>query len=404
MRPPSPHSRSLALLALATAAAGNLRAEGADDLKFRAAASVLHDSNLYRLPSGTNTQALLGRSSSADTIGITTLGLNYNKAYSLQRVELDLSLVDYRYRNFSFLDFSAINYSGAWRWAYTPHLHGNLTTSRNQALNSFADFQGVNQRNERVDSSTRADAEYELDARWRLRGGLTHTTRKNALPIVQEGDYRNLAADAGVRYVLASGSSAGYSFTSTDGNYLNRPVPSAGFLDNGYTQTDNDLRVNWVVSPDTSADFRLGYRSRKHNNYPQRDFSGMTGAANLRWTLTGKSALVAGWTRDLGPYETFNSNYSLTDRFSIGPVWQVSPKATVRVQLEHAVRDYRGAPGVVFAPQRRDTTRDASVSFDWRPYTFLALSASLQNARRSSNLPGLDYTSNMLSLTAQFTY
>ena len=85
-------------------------------------------------------------------------------------------------------------------------------------------------------------------------------------------------------------------------------------------------------------------------------------------------------------------------------MWQASPKAAVRVQLAHAVRDFRGTPTGLVTLQRRDITRDASLSFDWQPYTFLSLSASLQNARRTSSVPGLDYSSNMVNLSAQFTY
>ena len=130
----------------------------------------------------------------------------------------------------------------------------------------------------------------------------------------------------------------------------------------------------------------------------------MTGAANLNWSISAKSAFVAGWTRELGAYETATSNFSQIDRFFVGPVWQVSPKATLRLRLEHAVRDFRGSPSAIVAPLRRDATRAASLTFDWQPFNYLALNASLQNARRSSSLPGLGYTSNIVNVPARFTY
>ena len=64
---------------------------------------------------------------------------------------------------------------------------------------------------------------------------------------------------------------------------------------------------------------------------------------------------------------------------------------------------FTGLAGLVTA-QRRDTTNDASLSFNWEPYRFLLLSASLQNARRSSSAAGLDYNSNTVNINAQFTY
>jgi len=390
---------------MSLASAGGAWAEGGQDLQFRASVGLAHDSNLFRLPAGANTLALIGRDSAAETVNLTTLGLNYNKAYSLQRVELDVSVVKYSYQNFSYLDFSALNYRGTWRWSYTPHLRGNLSTSRDQTLNNFVDFRGFNVRNERVTTTTRFDGSYELDANWRVLAGLSQSALKNSLQITSEADYRQTALDGGVRYVLASGSSAGYTLRSTDGTYTsNRTIPSAGFYDDRFSQTDNELQATWAISRDTSADFKAGYRSRSYPTYPQRNFGGMTGAATVNWSYSPKAGLTAGWTRDISSFETANFNHSQTDRFAIGPVWQLSPKAVMRVQLAHAVREFGGTPTGVVILQRRDVTRDASVSVDWQPYTFLSLSASLQNAKRSSSLAGFDYSSNMFNISAQFTY
>jgi len=395
----------LPLLALALGVPALAWAEGADDLTLSASIGLIHDSNLFRLPSNINLLPLLGRSSAAETINTTALGLNYQRSYSLQKVEFDVNVTDYRYRNFGYLSFLATNYRAAWDWSYTPHLYGRLSTKRDQTLNSFTDFRGFNQRNVRKQTQTALDATYELDARWRLKGGLSHNTLENSQSVTGEANSSRSTAEAGVRYVLASGSWAGYRFASADGSYTTlRTLPSAGFYDVGFTQTDSQLLANWAISRSTSAEFMLGQRRLSHPNYPQRDFSGMVSRADLRWNYSGKSALVVGWNRELGVYETNDFNYSQTDRFSIGPVWQVSPKATVQLQLAHAIRDFKGTPFGVATAQRRDTTNDASLSFIWEPYRFMLLSASLQNSRRSSTAPGLDYNSNMVNINAQFSY
>jgi exopolysaccharide biosynthesis operon protein EpsL len=404
-RMPAIRIRLLPLLALALGLPMFAQAEGADDLTLSATVGQMRDSNLFRLPSNLNLLPFLGRSSAAETISTTALGLNYQRSYSLQKVELDVGITDYRYQNFGYLSFLAKNYRAAWDWSYTPHLYGQLSTRRNQSLNSFTDFRGFNQQNVRNQTQTAFDATYELDARWRLKGGLSRSALVNSAVVTGEADNNRTTVEAGVRYVLPSGSLIGYRLATSDGTYTtNRALPSAGFYDVGYTQTDNQLLANWAISRSTAAEFMLGQRRFTHPNYPQRDFSGMLASANLRWSYSGKSALVAGWTRDTSSFETNDFNYSQTDRFSIGPVWQLSPKATVQLQLAHAVRDFKGTPFGVVSAQRRDTTNDASLSFSWEPYRFLLLSASLQNARRSSTAPGLDYTSNMININAQFSY
>ena len=316
-----------------------------------------------------------------------------------------MRLTDYRYQNFNYLSFLAKNYRAAWNWSYTPHIYGLLRTTRDQSLNSFVDFRGFNQRNLRTDDATDFDATYELDARWRLKGGLSRTTRSNSQPVNGEADYRNSALHMGVQYVMPSGSSAGYRLRSTDGTYTTRRVvPNPGFYDSDFTQTDNILSATWAISRDTRAEFSVGHRSRSYPNYPQRNFNDFLGSAQFNWSISGKSGIVAGWTRELGTFETADFNFTQTDRFSIGPVWQISPKTTVRAQFEHAVRDFKGTPTGFVTAQRRDTTNDTSISVSWEPYRFLLMSASLQNSRRSSSAPGLGYNSNSINLNAQFTY
>lgn len=393
------------MLALACGAATTAWAEGADDLRLSAGLGLVHDSNLFRLPSGIDTVPLIGRASPAETVRVTSLGATYQRSYSLQRIELDVHVSDYRYQNFDYLSFLATNYRAAWNWSYTPHLYGVLRTARNQALNSFVDYSGYNQRNVRSDTDTAFDATYELDARWRLKGGLQQQARSNSQPIVSEANYRFSGLLLGVQYVLPSGSSLGYQLRSTDGRYTSRRViPNPGHYDTDFSQLENTLSATWAISRATQAEFTLGHRSRSNPHYAQRDYSDFLGSARLNWTLSGKTAISAGWARELGSFETADFNYTQTDRFSIGPVWQVSPKAVVRAQFEHAIRDFKGTPAGFVSARRRDTSNDLNLSLDWEPYRFLLLSASLQNSRRSSSAPGFRYNSNAINVNAQFSY
>ena len=74
--------------------AGTVFADAQDTLNLTVGASLMHDDNLFRLSSDANPQALLGTSQKSDTIRVTTVGLKFAKDYSLQRFELEASLVD----------------------------------------------------------------------------------------------------------------------------------------------------------------------------------------------------------------------------------------------------------------------------------------------------------------------
>lgn len=379
-------------------------AQVGDTFKINAGYSLQTDSNLFRLPAGADTLALVGRSSAAEQIGIASLGLHVNKAYSLQRVELDLNVNDYRYRHFNYLDFTSFNYGAAWRWSLTPRLRGNLIAERKQTPNSFLDYQGYTLRNEHTDTNFRVDASYELDGVWRLLAGAANTRQVNLQPVIAEGDTSAASADIGLRYALASGSTLTYGLKNASGKFLNRGLQPETLLDDGYRQLDNEVRLHWLVYGKGTADVSAAYIVRSHPHFSQRDYGGFNTGVSLNWTVTGKSAVSASWARELASYQSDTANFSQTDRFSIGPVWQVSPKAAIRLRYEVAVRNFLGSPMGAAASQRSDTTREATLSFDWQPYQRLNLGASLQNAKRTSNLAGLDFRSNLATFFAQYNY
>ena len=161
-------------------------------LTLSASYAMQTDSNLFRLPASANVQAQTGKSSAAEQIGVSTLGIGFNTTQSLQKFELDASVVDYRYQNFSYLSFNAINYNAAWRWSITPRFTGSVTVDRKETLNSFSDFNGFNTRNTRIDSNNRLDTVYELDGPWRLVAGVGQTKQSNEKALVAGGDYSNM--------------------------------------------------------------------------------------------------------------------------------------------------------------------------------------------------------------------
>jgi exopolysaccharide biosynthesis operon protein EpsL len=388
----------VALLACASAANAQ-----ESPLVLSAGYSVQTDNNLFRLPASANTQALIGRDSAAEQIGVTTVGFGLNTYQSLQKFEFDVNLVDYQYKNFNYLSFTATNYAAAWRWALTPRFTGSLTSSRKETLNSFSDFNSYSVRNQRTDTTTAFNAEYQLDGSWRPLMGLSTTRQANQQAVLAGSDYTSNSANVGLKYAFSSGSSITYLARLGQGSYLNRTVPNTGQFDDSFAQIDNELRLRWALGGGNSAEVYVTHLNRTHPTYGQRDYSGFNTGANLDWAISGKTALTVGFSHSLDAYATSNSNYTQTDKISIGPVWQFSPKAALRLRYDWSQRDYLGTPGPA-ASNRRDTLRDTSISVNWQPYQQVALSAALQGASRGSNQSGQDYDSTQLLFSAQLTF
>ena len=125
-------------LALAGVISLNVHADELDTLQFRAGQTWQYDSNIFRL-----SDAISGARS--DHFGVSTLGAKIDKSYGLQRFEIDVNANRYTYKNFSSLDFTAVNYAAAWRWSLTPSLYGNFTTDRQEYTDNTANFQNQNQ-------------------------------------------------------------------------------------------------------------------------------------------------------------------------------------------------------------------------------------------------------------------
>lgn len=393
---PGPSTSRLACGALALLALGIVPAalaQTSDGLTLSAAYSMQRDDNLFRLPDGVDAQAVLGRPGGAETIDITSLGLRYGKSLSLQRIELGVSLVDYRYRTYSRLDLLATNYDVTWRWALTPRLRGTVVAERDESVNSFNDTSVLTRGNQRVRRYQGVDALYEIDGVWRLLGGVQSTRNQNEQPLVGEDSYLLRSADMGLRYEARSGSSVTARLRNGSGNTFNGAALPTTLRDEDFDQREGVLDVRWLPSEKTTVDLNLVRFDRTHARLALRDYSGTNTALSLRWAATAKTLWTLQWASDLSSYQTTNASYARTERLTASYLWQVAARTSLQASVSESRRRYLGAPPGQQADTQRDTTRDASLGLRWNATRNLSLNASLQRTQRSGNRPGLAFSS-----------
>lgn len=364
-------------------------------LQFRVGQSLTRDSNVFRSPDAVRR---------SDTYGVTTLGAKLDKRYSLQRIELDVYAQDYRYQDFSQLNFTAFNYDAAWRWSVTPKLRGNLTADRREFVDNTADVivapDGLTEVNRRTESAVGLDAEYELGAAWRLVGGAFQRELENTRTTAEANSTIN-GAELGARYVFRSNNSLSYRFKNGDGKYRGQADAT---LPRDFTDVEHEFRFEWAPTGRSTIQARLGQLDREHKGSPDRDFSGWTGRVNANWVLTGKTQVDAGFIRDLSSYQTDRTNYYEGERLYISPVWKPTEKTALRLRLEQGTRDYKGAPAGQVSLGRRDKTALASISAEWEALRSLTVAVTAQRDRRSSNVAGADYQAKSVGVSALFRF
>lgn len=376
-------------------------ANSGDSLQFTARHEVFHDSNLFRVAPGRQTTA--GGPSTSDTINTTRLGVQYDKQYSLQRIELDAALVDRRYKRFSYLDFSALDYRANWHWAATPRIRGNLTADRVTRSNSYSDVANVANRNLRVDDALQLNGEAEVGAAWRLIGAVVQRRQSNEQVVLQDRDFKVRTAVGGLRHVYPSGTYYGYGVRLSRGEYLNRTADAG--LPTEFRQTVHEINGLWKLSGKTQLDGSLGYLRRVHSNAPQRDFSTPLAQLRLRWTPTGKLRLDAEVEQTYRVTQTDYASYSIDRSVSLVPAWHATAHTTVRLQLEHRRQDYRGALAVSPPPAHRDDiTRLARLAIDWRPRDAVLLTMQIQTEHRSSSYTDFNYSTHGISLAGRLRF
>lgn len=354
-----------------------------DIVTLRSSLAIANTDNFLRSPDGSQV---------ADRTTVQNMGVAVSIPYSLQRFELDMGVSSNQHQTFSSFDYTGYNYNAAWRWSYTPRLHGSLSTRRAETLNPTGESVNPNLRNKNTSVTSSLAAVYEMGGPWQLLGGYTSTASLNEQALIGQGDNRNNSVNLGARYVLASGSSLGYSAQRGEGSTTS-----------GYTQSLHDFNVLWALTPDTSFVANVSYLEQHFGNTPQFDFSGYPASVRLNWRLTGKTTLGLGWNRALFSYPTNASTHSRMDSLTITPVWNISSHTSLQLQYQYGIRSDQGTPGGV-ASSRQDRTQDVTLSGTWQPRPFASLSLSVGHAMRSSDVAGQDYAAKNASVAAQFTF
>lgn len=365
--------------------------------------SVTWDANVFRLPGSVDPLLAVGKPDKDDRISITYVGLRIDKSFAQQRVQLDVTKTTTRYNNFTFLDFDALDYRGAWLWRLTPRLSGTLSFDHRQALVPFADFR-VFQRNVSNTDSRRFSLDGWLAGGWHLLLGVSDGETKYTQVFLPQTSSRTKGAEAGLRYMAASGSSVTATRRSGKGTTLNQPLDPVNLIDDGFRIQESELQSTWLVSGKSALNGRLAWVQRSHEHFSQRDFSGLAGNLDYTWAPTAKLRLAVSARRELGPWWDLISSYSVSDTLSFTPTWQASAKTALRMRLDCTLREYRGPVIANPGPLRDETWCSAGLGADWTPLRYVTFSANLQRDRRSSNYDAFDFQDTIAAVSASLMF
>jgi exopolysaccharide biosynthesis operon protein EpsL len=365
--------------------------------QLRAGAGVEHDSNVLRQPNAVS-----------DTIGNASVGLKFDRRYSLQRLRADAEVATYRYQDHSDLNYSTLNYNAAWDWSFTPKLHGTVSADRKQYRDvTTQPITGTNLVGRRTERTELAEGVYELGAAWRALAGVSHSSAKTTEPNSYDGSPTVRSAYAGAGYELASGSSITGRLRHGNGEYTDPSAAAGGFHEN-----EADVLFKWPVTAKTSFEGRVGHLRRTHSSNSARDFSGFVGDATVLWEITGKTRLLAQVAHDLtasgfdlAGAGTTTGGHVESNRLLLKPTWNATAQTSFNLTYEYLRRTWKDViPPSSLDAGRHENVQRAGIGVDWAPRPKITVSASIRNERQKSNLAFGEYHATIYGVAGKFYF
>lgn len=357
-----------------------------DTFQFRAGINKSFDSNVLRQ----------SKNEVSDQITFETLGVKFDKKYSLQRVIFDVSYNEYSYQKSDFLNYHATNYSGAWLWSLTPSLHGNLSSSKTQSLISFRDLLTPT-KNIRTTTTNTFGFEYSPHNVWALIGSISEIENNNSRQFSAQTSSKAYRYEYGVKYSFPSGSNISLTNNHRRGEFQGRQLNPVLQFDNGYEENEVDLAFEKVDDGKSTLNAKLGYLNREYNNFSERDYKSFLGSLDYMYTLTGKVKLDLNLSRFVGVFETATSTYTITDAVRAGVFYDVTGKIQSGLNLRLSTRDFEGR-GQFDTSGRLDKERSVSAFVSWNPLRNVGITLRTTKSYRDSTVNNFDFDDLLTSV------
>lgn len=383
-------------------------------LRFDVGGNIEYHSNLLKLDDGVDPTSLYGSSKRSDFMISGFAGAAFDREYSLQRFRADARVEPTKFLEYSQFDFVGYNAGFNWDWAVGRALFGTAGLRFKRNLSYF--LNGT-QLNGEVNLESRqnyyATGGLRLTPNWALIAGADYLVLDNSATRVNYADYRFTSYEMGVQFAPGTGTEVGFVYRRTNGDYPNRQIQdslgqiiSTTGIDNAFTQDAYLARLQIRPSDDSRIAGEIGYTSRKFDQVPDRDFSGITAGLNLDWRPTGATTVQVALIRGLLSQDLLTGSFVDETTLRVTPSTILTGKLTLTGLLAYSIRSFQGEQGVASgaASDREDKLTTIGAELGYAYARNITLTAGLRNENRSSSVSGLDFTDNIVTFGVKATF
>lgn len=288
-------------------------AERPDRFQFNADLGHTRDSNYDRHPDDDPEQITTAKA-----------GVRLNQTLSRQHFNASASVTRHRFDERDELDTSIWSGGLGWKGHIGSRLRPSLSWSQTERLVDRAEFE---ERDVVTDEKTRAGLVYSLGPHWSIPLKALRVEQEHSNDSQTALDYIDEQVSVGAAYTSDRKSTIGINLIRGDREYPNqnraRPedIPERGELDYDYLTVE--LETNWVISPKTQLEGRLGFFERDGE---ANDGSGGYALVEARWKPTYKTELTTGVQYTQPPIGETSNSPSEIERVYLDVEWQATPK------------------------------------------------------------------------------
>jgi hypothetical protein len=399
---------------LASLVAGSVLAQQADGKSWGVTAtqSLVHESNLLRLPSTIPSSAVIpGASGNSDFYTLTRLGADFDRTYSKQRLQAQVGTDITRFSNFSRFDSVGYNLFGRYDWQYDRNWYGHAQLGSSRSRSTFVDFRSSEPNLVNTQSIGTAVG-FRFTPVWSTYVGLDTIATDNSVSPLKPNNLESTNVEAGLRYQPEDGTDLFVLARRSDGRFPNRqtndvngnPLPNA--IDNSFIQ--NELLIRGVLSPSTVARYQgqIGLTQRRHENFPIRDFSGLTFQLDYNWNPQGLWSFQASAGNTIGAVADVSANYIVSRFIVLRPALSITPKTQLRGSFEWRDRQFSGDPGLAVsnAPKREDRLTTVGIGVSSTINRSWSWGADLRQESRNSNAVNQDFSARVFAVSATIQF
>jgi hypothetical protein len=338
-----------------------------------------------------------------DYVNIITAGVGNDFHMGQQTLRLKGRVFDARYQDNDYLDYTGGDASLQLDLQMLTALSGRVSGAYARKLADFANTLGTDR--DLIETfNYNGYLRYAIGPRWSISAGGGRIETKHDLDLRER---ENLEADLGrvsIDYQTPSFHSFGLEY-----RYMDAKFPDAVLDANGLSQSDfeeNAAIARFTYTATVRTQFRLsgGYVERERPNNPDADYKGDVWRAEIDWKPRLKfSTLFAAW-RELKAYTDVESDYFISDGFSLAPTWSPTEKLSFSLSVAYEDQEFINTRDLeILDGQRNDDVLSGLFTFTYKPREQLAFELSYRGSDRDSNRINRRYDAQVAGIAVRWS-